>query len=210
MKDEKDKKKIVIIGVLAVAVLGIGAWQFSSAKSTPGSKSAKESAKSASQSEPTRETIVADLDMIGLKRRNPFQPSALAEMQPTQAESTTVVAPPQASSNGARPSGPRGSSITPDISKYPFTFDGEPSLTPGVELTPGTPLRSPNEFTYSLVGVVDGPRPVAVFRGDDGTQRMVRLNESVGSNNSKVVGIQNGQVKVQHNGKTITLSVGGN
>ncbi|MCW5947708.1 MAG: hypothetical protein KIT74_11840 [Fimbriimonadales bacterium] len=207
MKD--DKRKIAIVIGLVVVVLGIGAWQFSSSLSQPNNKKQKEVAEKAPKDEQANsDVLVADLDMIGLTRRNPFQPSPLADMDPRPQEN-----PPAQQNPSSTNSSSSGRRITSDINTTvpPWVFSGDPQWPAGGEasISESAPLRPSNEFAYTLIGVVDGPRPVAVFRGDDGGQRMVRVNESVGSN-SKVVGIQNGQVKVQHNGKTITLSVGGN
>jgi hypothetical protein len=207
MKD--DKRKIAIVIGLLVVVLGIGAWQFSSSLSKPNDKRQEEVAEKPSKDDQSNnEVLVADLDMIGLTRRNPFQPSPLADMDPRPQENPPAQQTPSSSSSSSN-----GRRITSDINTTvpPWVFSGDPQWPAGGEpsISQSAPLRPSNEFAYTLIGVVDGPRPVAVFRGDDGSQQMVRVNENVGSN-SKVVGIQNGQVKVQHNGKTITLSVGGN
>lgn len=207
MKD--DKRKIAIVIGLLVVVLGIGAWQVSSSLGKPSDKKSEEVAeKPASDAQANSEVLVADLDMIGLTRRNPFQPSPLADMDPRPQENPPAQQNPPSTSSSSN-----GRRITSDINTTvpPWVFSGDPQWPTGGEanISESAPLRPSNEFAYTLIGVVDGPRPVAVFRGDDGGQRMVRVNENVGSN-SKVVGIQNGQVKVQHNGKTITLSVGGN
>jgi hypothetical protein len=203
-----DKRKLAILGVLIAGILGIGAWQFSSALRQPErkSKSSSSSAAAAKPQQKTQPQPIAELDRIGLMKRNPFQPSALPDMTPTT--STTTTTPP---SNPPRSNG--SSRIAPQIDTKlpPFQLPGDPTAgtgTPGVSVDPSTVLRSPDEFAYSLIGVLEGPRPMAVFKDDSGKQHLARVGENI-SAKSKLVGIQNGKVTVQHNGKTITLTVGG-
>jgi hypothetical protein len=80
-----------------------------------------------------------------------------------------------------------------------------------VDVTPGQPAQPapPSQDGYELVGVVDGPHPVAVFRSGGGTQKMVYLNGSI-EQGARITGISHGKVTVSQNGKTKTLTVGGN
>lgn len=199
----RDKQKLVILAVLVMALLGVGAYQFIGG--TGDDKKSSKPQQDVTTKKPgpkaAEEAVVADLSMIGLTRKDPFQPWALPGSEPQNPE------PPREQQQ------PSPSVRSPSSSSKPlppFNFDALPVTTPGnVEITPSTPLRSPDEFSYSLVGVVDGPKPVAVFRSDTGEQRMVRINEPLGSD-SKVVNISNGRVTIQHRGKNITLAVGGN
>lgn len=205
-----DKRKLAILGVLIAAILGIGAWQFTSALRAPErkQKTVPPTAAAQKQQQQPQQQPIAELDRIGLTRRNPFQPSALPDMTPT---TPTTSSPPPPPSNQPRSNGsPR---ITPQIDTKlpPFQLPGDPIAgagTPGVSIDPAPPLRSEDEFAYSLIGILEGPRPMAVFKDDSGKQHLARVGENI-SSKSKLVKIQNGKVTVQHNGKTITLTVGG-
>ncbi len=212
MRDEK--KKQIILGVLVAMVLGIGAWQFTSSGSTETEKKPEVQATEEKKEPPTEnpEVLSAEKDpyMYGLKRKNPFQPYRLPMDTDNSANQTPQPKNPQPVVN-RRPSGPR---LTPQYgsSMPPYPIEA-PGATPGpntnAQINPSTPMRSPDEFAYRLSGVVDGPKPVAVFTSDSGHQKMVPINGSL-EPGSRVVGIRDGKVVVSHKGKTITLRVGGN
>lgn len=210
-----EKKKTIILGVLIAMVLGIGAWQFMGSGSEPTSKKPepKASAEATQPTDDATENLTAENDpsLFGLKRKNPFQPYKLPQDTSVANNQNTIVKAPE-ENTPRRPNGPRlspqyGGSMNP----YPIESPGSnpiPNPNANVQLNPGTPMRSPNEFAYSLSGVVDGPNPVAVFVSDSGQQKMVPLNGSI-EPGSRVVGIRDGKVVVSHKGKTITLRVGG-
>lgn len=204
-----EKSKFIVLGVLGAALLGVGAWQFMGSGSTEKKKpgEAKESGKSKSDVVADASETAShgeDLTMLGLTRKNPFQPYQLpqdpAEMQdPSEAVKPTEPPPPPPSS-GRRlaPKFPAGSFTTP-LDPNGGSFVTQPEG--------GGPPVDPNAFNYSLVGIVEGPNPVAIFEGGGG-QKLVRLGGHVDSD-SRVVGISNGKVTVRHSGRTLTLSVGG-
>lgn len=206
----QDKRKIAILGVLTAAILAIGAWQFSSALKQPERKpkSSAPAGAAAKMKQTTQQQPIADLDRIGLTRRNPFQPAPLPDMTPTTPTTSHPTPPP---SNQPRSNGSGRIATKIDTKLPPFQLPGDPITgtgTPDVSVDPSTVLRSPDEFAYSLIGIVEGPRPMAVFKDDSGKQHLARVGEKI-SSKSKLVGIHNGKVTVQHNGKTITLTVGG-
>lgn len=199
----QDKKKLLIIGILFLALVGVGTYQFVGSSPAPKKKEAKaeQSKDSAAAQQPAEEEASDKLYAYGLTPRNPFQPGSLPnEQRPDEPEnqSRIVQAPPE--KPAPRVKTPYGGEKPP----------WDPTI-PGVDLKPsGEPLPAVNnEFTYTLIGLVDGPTPVAVFLTDDGTQKMVKVGEYVGQN-AKVVRIQNGSVTIQADGKTITRRVGGN
>ncbi len=87
--------------------------------------------------------------------------------------------------------------------------DGEKkSNSNGIGMKPGKIARQPGEFAYSLTGVVTGPHPMAVLLSDSGEQRIVRSGSTI-NEKSKVVSVSNGRVVIEHDGKRITLTLGG-
>lgn len=204
-----DKSKFIVLAVLGAAFLGVGAWQFMGSGST-------EQKKPAAESEPqeAKPDIVAsateastqgeDLTMLGLARKNPFQPYKLPQ-DPAEAQDPSKVVkaaepvpPPPSSGRRLAPKFPAGSFTTP-LDPNGGSFITQPEG--------GGPAVDPNAFNYSLVGIVEGPNPVAIFEGGGG-QKLVRLGGHLDSD-SRVVGIKNGKVTVRHNGRNLTLSIGG-
>lgn len=196
----QDKKKLLIIGILFLALVAVGTYQFVGSDPAPkksNASKAEEPNDNSATGQPEGEESRTDLYAFGLTPRNPFQPGTLPnEQKPSDPENNNriVHAPPE----------PRVS--TPYQGEKP---PWDPTI-PGVAMEPGG--ESPpavNEFTYTLIGLVDGPTPVAVFLTGDGVQKMVKVGEYVGQN-AKVVRIQNKAVTIQADGKTITQRVGGN
>ncbi|MER3412693.1 MAG: hypothetical protein C4340_02765 [Armatimonadota bacterium] len=197
----QDKKKLLIIGVLFLALVAVSTYQFIGSSPAPkkSNVSKPEEAKKNDAAEQPEDKGVADnLYALGKTPRNPFQPGSLPnEQSPSDSENNNriVQAPPE----------------KPNVTR-PYKHQVPPwnPTIPGVGLNPGgEPLPPVKEFSYTLIGFVDGPTPVAVFLTGDGVQKMVRVGEYVGQN-AKVVRIQNGSVTIQADGKTITQRVGGN
>lgn len=199
----QDKKKLLVIGILFLALVAVGTYQFVGSSSPAPQKSNTSKAKAADNSgtplQPDVEETPSGLHAFGLTPRNPFQPGTLpSESKVDEPENNRIVQAPPEKPSPRVPTPYKGD-------KPPW----DPTI-PGVSLQPGGEAPAPaNEFTYTLIGLVDGPTPVAVFLTGDGVQKMVRVGEYVGQN-AKVVRIQNGSVTIQADGKTITQRVGGN
>lgn len=86
------------------------------------------------------------------------------------------------------------------------TADG--GAKPGdIALKSSAPLRTEDEFAFSLAGIAMGSRPLAILQDDSGKQRMVALGNTVGG--GKVVKITPTAVTVEYKGKRVTLRIGG-
>jgi len=203
---QADKRKIIVVAVLLVTLLAVGVWQFigtssPSPKERPVSRQEKREPKPLPEKEPENSAFrYADM---GLVRKDPFQAGTLPDDPSTTSDDGNVVVAPPEENNP--PKETRRPPIRPNINTSVPLFDPN---QPGTVTTPAPPARSPDEFTYVLVGIVEGPNPIAVFQNDSGQQKMVPLNSFV-EKNSRVVAIRDGKVTVRHNGKTLTFSVGG-
>lgn len=116
------------------------------------------------------------------------------------AENLTPMVPPLPGALPASPGAVASGAATPE---------GEARSPAEVRVEPGKILRQPNEFAYSLVGIVVGERPLAVLQSDDGVQKLVKLGAAV-DGDSRVSSIGRRSVTVEHRGKRITLKLGGN
>jgi hypothetical protein len=200
-----EKKKLAILIALAVAILGVGAFQFANLSSTEKAPAptAKKSEEKKSETPAAEEQPDAMRQLIALSAtpRDPFQEGTLAALEnqpPAQPTPPTSAAP-----KVRRPSG--------ELRIPPFALGGEFPTLPGaggVSVTPSEPVRNPDAFGFSVSGVITGARPAAVFVDENGNQRLVTVGSSL-DGDSQLVGVEKGRVIVRHKGKTKTLTVGG-
>jgi hypothetical protein len=143
--------------------------------------------------------------------RDPFtpqskvDPNAPTTTAPTPPTTTAPVARQPVASNSTRRPPPLGGGYKPWEALPSGTGVGassNPAAT-GPILSKGAPLRQPDEFAYTLKGVLVGSHPMAVFEDDSGNQRLVPLGGSL-DGDSKVVGIEKGKVRIRHRGKDQT------
>ena len=135
-------------------------------------------------------------------------PNAASTPAPANAAPTQPVRQPVASNGFRRPPPLEGGTKPwePPVTGGSGLSNPAGSTTPiggGIGLSKGAPLRQPNEFAYTLKGVLVGNKPMAVFEDDNGNQRLVPLGGSV-DGDSKVVGIEKGKVRIRHRGKDQT------
>ncbi|GIV01362.1 MAG: hypothetical protein KatS3mg015_0192 [Fimbriimonadales bacterium] len=204
----EDKKKVAILGVLFVGLLAVGAYQFvgsGPAEKKPAKKEAEakpsENAR-AEQAPADNEDPMKNYYALGLSPKNPFQPAALPNTsQNSEPESNNrIIHAPQEPKPQPKVSTPYSNQVPPWNPTIPgVSADGQGTAT----------VVPTHEFSYVLIGIVEGPSPVAVFKADDGSQKMVRVGEYVGQD-TKVVRIEGGSVVLKSNGKIITRRVGGN
>jgi hypothetical protein len=222
-----DKKKIVVLAVLALAIVAVGAFQFVSsgkpapapaaaAKTTPeeGSEVTKaEAGSEAATAEYSADSAGAEgendpmkkLYAMGLSSRDPFTPGVALPKNPDIKE-----APKPTASPVARPSRPwkggGGISIPPMLPGNSF----DPNSL-NVDPQGGAPVGLPNVGPeYSVSGVIRGETNAAVIADSQGHQRFVREGQDL-DGDTKVVSVQKGQVILRKkDGKTVKLNVGGN
>jgi hypothetical protein len=201
----EDKKKIAILGILFVALLGVGAWQIMGTGKSEPKKRPEASKQTANEEAPVNNNydLQDEFAMLSLERRDPFEPGALPKDPEQIARQQADTRHPANNSGGGTTSGSRIPTMI-DKGTLPSPFGIQNNTT----INPSEPIKNPNEFGYSLVGIVEGPRPTAVFKSESGKQVMADLNGSVGGQ-SKVVSIKNGKVTILHNGKKITMTTGG-
>src|SRR5438034_11716937 len=104
---QADKKKILIISLLGVALLGVGAWQLLGGKSNPPATPRKEHKTSTPDNTTVASTgtgtgpetaVAPDISLVGLKPKDPFVPGKLKDEPPSRL--ITPVKPPVNSGNG--------------------------------------------------------------------------------------------------------------
>lgn len=208
MKD--DKKKVIVVGVLVVALAGVGAFTMlggSSPAPAPATTDSKDASADKGKKDAAAEEVEGPKNPLyaaDLAQRDPFQPKAIpvdpAVAAANKANTPALPTPPKSSRRNARVNSGGYTSIPP------VQITGQlPSGNIG--LTPTGP--DPSSFNYSVSGVIVGQRPAAVFTDAQGNQRLVPVGGSL-DGDSKVVSIDKGQVTVEHRGKKLRLPLGGN
>lgn len=200
----KDKKQLLVVGILGLAMLAVGAFQFLAPK---GPVAVAPEPKDADSMSGGTEVAVEDAstpidpktkllgDLLGkVEPRDPFLAQAIIvepDSEPDDQETT------------ARPKPPRP---TTEISDDP---GHEPWLPTKDDLTDGTPLINTLEFAYRLKGVLIGAtRNIAVFEDRNGNQKLVGEGATFGSDSeTEVISISAEGVTIRHRGSTQVLKV---
>lgn len=201
MKD--DKKKLMIIGALVLVMLCIGAFQFTkgSGPAAPPPSDKKEVKDDGAKKDP--EALKNPLLAAALPQRDPFKmPESLSPKPP---EEPKVEDTPKPLGNHSRTSS--GGRI-PEGFIRPMNVEGVDSL-PNANGNPTAQAMAEPPFPYQLSGVIVGHRPMAVFIDSQGNQRLIALGGAL-DGDTKVTAIEKGRVTVQHGGKTLQLTLGGN
>ncbi len=194
-----DKKKILILALLAIAIIGIGAFQFKKLSPAPPAPASVESGAATS---PAATIAKPATDPGGY--RNPLHGSVLAQRDPF-AESAQATSParPEPELPVQRPPRLQGDMPAMPTGLAPFP------VNPGPALPTDAPAMVRPQFAYTLVGTILGVKPAAVFENPEGVQKLVLLGAAI-DHQSRVVEIHEGRVTVQFQGKTHRLSLGGN
>lgn len=209
---DKEKQKLLIVGVLGLVVLGVGAFQFMSSSSPPVSTTEKKPEPD-KQAEPgqTGDALAGIVASTSLPR-DPFVPGRLPEQPKPATDTVKPTNPPtQQESAGSRRIGSRSTPSLPPLRPMSGNIDlgrGLPNPLGGEKASQTTPPGRTDDFNYSVSGVVVGQRPVAVFEDGSGKQLLVPLGGSI-NGQSRVIGIERGKVILEHRGKRLTLTTSG-
>ena len=187
-----DNKKKIVFGVLIFALLGMGVFQFTG--SSPEPVVAKTEAPAAP--EQTKHAPQTDVWLPPLAMRDPFKPGMLANGQPQPEETAQPNVAPKVEP-------------TRDIdTSFPDFPDGLPRTGgPGTGGNVPLPVEGP-KFGYTLVGVMLGDTPAAVFADAQGNQKLITLGGEI-DGDSKLVALHAGKAIVKFQNQTLTLTIGG-
>lgn len=207
--DDK-KKKLALIG-LVVAILAIGAFQFTSGSSEPDKKVASKPAKKVDQAKAeSNSTKLYSTDEGGeeplvvaaeLPVRDPFDGTAWQPQPETKKAAVDPIPAPQ-----PRMGAKRGGNLPP------FNVDGVgqlPTANGGTfKVEPGKAAPPEAQFGYGVSGVITGARPAAVITDGSGNQRLIAVGGQI-DGDSRIVAIERGKVTIRFRNRTLTLHVGG-
>ena len=206
-----DKKKMLILGVLALVMIAVGAFSFMGGGSGGGEVAA------ATEVSPEATEVVAGegeensdqalsnygepsderLAVLPYPIRDPFTvPTAFSEKPvekpaaPVQNQAPPVQ--PMGNSNNSYGSAPVNPMIGGDL----------PPLGGSGVGSGGSPIVA--KPMYAVKGIMLGSKPLAVFEDSEGNQKLVPVGGSV-DGDTQVVAIEKGKVTVSRSGKRHTL-----
>ena len=189
-----DNKKKIVFGVLLFAILGIGVFQFTGSSEEPVVVKTEKPAQPEPQPHtgPNSETWLPPVAI-----RDPFMPASLPNA-PLRPEETV-------------PQPEEGSKQPPTDFKTPAEWEGGTNpVIPGVGENggagPGMEIKP--VFSYTLVGVMLGDTPAAVFADAQGNQKLITLGGEI-DGDSRLVSLHSGKAIVKFQNQTLTLTIGG-
>lgn len=204
-----DQKKLLVLSVLGILLLGVGAFQMSGGggsapapvaqkaePSTP-EKSAEEQAKDEEANLPGQDGLVVGV----LAPRDPFVPQAGPDAGKSGRTTATPVNQPVAD--------PLPTPAPMEAPEPPMP--GEVTLTDGGQASGATTVApsQPLPPSYMLTGVITGDRNVAVLRSSEGKDRTVVVGDVLATG-ERVISITATKVVLKTNEGTFTLTLGKN
>ena len=202
----REKKQMVVMGVLALMIVCVGAFQMmgGSPPPAPAAKKEKPVAEKTSTSE-TKPKVANPDQARPLPKRDPFAPSEFAlsaNEDPLVAKQTAQESGPKTTPGASTGSGNPGP--LPNMSGTDWPEGGKIDGGGNVPLLPPPP-----KFSYALIGLVAGTYPAAVFTDASGNQKLVEVGDSIDAS-STLVAVTGNKVKVKFHDQTLVLTVGGN
>jgi len=213
-----DKKKMLVLGVLALLLVAVGAFSFMSGGDSGASaeltttqaedteKATEEAEGKVAEGEEGEETPGLNPDgtpkegllaMVPLAPRDPFTVPNAFDDSPKQAPEKPVQQPILQAPRPMTTNRPGGyEPFDPNMGSLP----GGPSGGIG----DGTPVAVVPQ--YAVKGIILGSKPLAVFQDGSGNQKLVSLGGSI-DGDTKVVAIEKGKVTVSYKGKQQTLVI---
>ena len=191
----RDKKQLVVVGVLVALILCVGAFQVMRKPDAAPAPSGPKVVKPGAEGE-------KDVKQV---RKYPLDPLPAKDPFETAAFVAGSVAPPP------KPKDPVVAHPLPDPDKTALTGalsgDGsthDPFEKGDIPLAPPKPV-----FGYTLIGIVNGAHPMAVFDDGKGNQQLVEVGQGIGPS-ATITNISRDKVRVKFNAETLTFNVGGN
>jgi len=211
-----EKKKLAIIGVLGILLLGVGAFQIiGGGGSAPVLEAKKEkpaaTASSGTEADPgaTEESNESDLIAGKLPQRDPFlAPGAVQAVSPNGATTGTPAMPttnqPAMASN--QPVGYQHNE-NPPMPPMPGDIQPMPGVNGGNtgEFTGPGDSNQPQAPSLKLTGVVLGDTALAVIQDESGKQRVLRVGDTVSGH--RVISITKNKVVLSGSGERVTLAI---
>lgn len=190
-------KQGVAIGVLSLVLLSVGIWQWQSMGGRKASPQATNTAQpantpTASASSLASQTVMG-ASLAPFPARDPFRPTVGVEGKSL----SRVASPANTSSKPAR----REITGTPPMPPLALPAPG------GLEVRRVDEPELPAMPNWTLVGVVQGPRTVAILKDSEGNRHFVQIGDTL-EEGWRVRRIERGRLILQKGQRTISVDVG--
>lgn len=196
--NQLSPKQAIAIGVLSLVLLGVGVWQWqgmSARKPSPRpANSAQSAVASGTQtSAHTAGQTLASASFTPFPARDPFRPTINTETSTP----SRVVQPAKASAKTT----PREITGTPPVPPLALPAPGRLEVRHVEEPEPPVP-------NWTLIGVVQGPRTIAILKDSEGNRRFVQMGDKL-EEGWRIWRIERGKLTLQKGQRTISINVGG-
>ena len=198
----REKKQLLVIGVLVVLILGVGGFQMMRGDAPAPAPVAKKTDNDKKAAKEAEVKPIPNPQFLPLPAKDPFMEAAFVTQG--TADDPNLQKPaekkPVQSTHGNPKLGFDSNAPLPkdDLLMAP---GGKKTITP---IAPPKPV-----FEYVLTGVIQGAHAAAVFDDGKGNQQLVEVGQAIGPN-ATLIQISRGAVRVKFNAETLTLNVGGN
>jgi hypothetical protein len=190
---QASPKQWAAVGILAVLLLSVGVWQWQSLSGRAKPSRPTTQSGSTGQTSPTEPTSLtqANTGFAPFPLRDPFRPTV-----------AITTSPPSRIAQPARSPAREISGTTP---VPPVAL---PAPGAKLELHPAEkPTEPPPIPNWTLVGIVQGPRTLAILKDSEGNRRFVQLGDQL-EEGWRVRRIARGTLTLQKGQTTISIQVG--
>ncbi|MCX7799531.1 MAG: hypothetical protein N2109_04230 [Fimbriimonadales bacterium] len=189
-----DKKKLIVLAVLAVVILAVGAFQFVGAGGEPPKPKEEPKKEAAEARRPSEPSLPNPQFANPLPPRDPFDPTtAVASLQ----RQTPQEPEPKPA--------PEPKPLTGKLEPLPPVMPS--GLSGSLRLSPDKPAEPPAP-KFVVTGVFLGEKSAAVIQDEQGNQKLVGQGEAL-DGDTRVVAVDRNRVVLRQRGKTVVLTVGG-
>jgi hypothetical protein len=215
----KDKKQLVVVGVLVLVVLAIGAFQFMGMRPKPVAKEDEPKKEDKGEivaqndvQDPVK-TMVEQLTGQASMPRNPFE--AQAVVLEDEKETTTQPDPEITNGNGNVGRPPNGYKSEIGVGGFggaqvePVDPTNGNGLNGNSNITNGQPVQYSGDAPYILRGVIIGRKTMCMLQDAKGRDHLVREGENVPGTDHTILSITQKEIKINYQGRVRTLVLAG-
>ncbi|GBC91848.1 hypothetical protein HRbin15_00307 [bacterium HR15] len=196
--NQLSPKQGVAIGVLSLILVSVGVWQWRSMSghkpsARPGSTAPSGQVRNTPASTTPSGQAEVSASFAPFPARDPFRPTVAVMNIPNR-----VAQPAKTSAK----SPVRAITGTPPVPPLALPAPG------GLEVKQVEKPEPPPVPNWTLVGVVQGPRTIAILKDSEGNRRFVQMGDKL-EDGWRIRRIERGKLTLQNGQRTISIHVGG-
>jgi hypothetical protein len=190
MQDER--KKLLILGLLAIVMVAVGAFQFKPGPAPVVTKSSSPAPSPVAVQGQVASPVSAE-PLPVLAERDPFAVPQIADRPEEKHTVALSAGADQTAFNGAIP---------------PMPISGKEMMASPVPSSTNAVPKPVPTFDWMVTGVVVGGHPIGIFVDRTGNQRLIVVGSMIDPN-SRLVSVTRNSATVNFRGRMLRLSVGG-